>query len=87
MESKSITYLLYKYREQLRQKEHEKSTLLRLSRTKLTITDKLIKTHVSEIKKCSTEDVLAISRNIVFQSKLKQQIQRLNQTKRLATKK
>uniref|UniRef100_A0A1I8QCN6 Uncharacterized protein n=1 Tax=Stomoxys calcitrans TaxID=35570 RepID=A0A1I8QCN6_STOCA len=83
MESKSISYVLFMYREQLRKSE---GASLRLNRTKLTLTDKLIKKNVSQIKKCSTDDVLAISRNIVFQSKLKNQIQRMNQMKRLGTK-
>lgn len=74
MESKpksSLSYVLFLYREQLRRGNIQST---RLNRTKITLTDKLIRKTADNIRKCSINDMITLNRQIAFKQKLKYQV-------------
>ncbi|XP_046808244.1 uncharacterized protein LOC124420162 [Lucilia cuprina] len=86
MESKSkstVSYTLFLYREELRRNQ---TRYIRLNRTKISLTDKLISTSVRNLEKCSMEDLHAINREILFKKKLKYQVQRIRNLEKLGVK-
>ena len=76
----SVSYTLFLYREELRRSQ---CSFKRLNRTKISLTDKLIKKSVRNLEKCSMEDLHAINREILFKKKLKYQMQRSRQLEKL----
>ncbi|KAM7357143.1 uncharacterized protein ACRADG_002635 [Cochliomyia hominivorax] len=86
MDSKSkstVSYTLFLYREELRRSQ---SCSMRLNRTKISLTDKLISKSVRNLEKCSMEDLRAINREILFKKKLKYQIKRVKQLEKMGMK-
>ncbi|KAM7355815.1 uncharacterized protein ACRADG_001763 [Cochliomyia hominivorax] len=86
MDSKSkstVSYTLFLYREELRRSQ---TRFVSLSRTKISLTDKLISKSVRNLEKCSMEDLRAINREILFKKKLKYQMQRVKQLEKLGMK-
>ena len=79
----SVSYTLFLYREELRRSQ---CSLKRLNRTKISLTDKLIKKSVRNLEKWSMEDLQAINREILFKKKLKYQMQRSRQLEKLDMK-
>ncbi|XP_058987301.1 uncharacterized protein LOC131806709, partial [Musca domestica] len=67
----SLSYVLFQYREQLRQRVKQEVCL---NRTKLKLTDKLIKKTAPHIESCSMDDVRAVNRGLMLRKKLKEQI-------------
>ena len=67
----NIVYSLFVYREELRKR---KSSFLRLSRTKLLLTNGLISKTVKNINDCSADDLEALNREIIFKKQLMRQM-------------
>lgn len=86
MDSKTkstVSYTLFLYREELRRSQ---TRFMRLNRTKISLTDKLISKSVRNLEKCSTEDLQAINRELMFKKKLKYQMQRIRHLEKLGMK-
>ncbi|XP_065361819.1 uncharacterized protein LOC135955396 [Calliphora vicina] len=86
MDSKSKTtfnYILFLYREELRRTE---SRFIRLTKTKISLTDKLISKSVRKLEKCSIEDLKAINSEIEFKKQLKNDIKRSRELEKLGLK-
>lgn len=80
MESKakkpSLSYVLFLYREQLSQGKVEP---IRFYRTKMSLTDRLIKKTARNLDKCSIDDMIAVNRQICFKKKLKHKLKETKQ--------
>ncbi|XP_013115157.1 uncharacterized protein LOC106092778 [Stomoxys calcitrans] len=76
----SISYTLFLYREELKRRQ---VSFKRLSRTKISLTDKLITKSVRNLEKCTTEDLRAINQELLFKKKLKHQIKRIYNLEKL----
>lgn len=83
----SLTYALFKYRQQLRQGSAKHAAVMRLNCAKLTLTDELIKKTTRNAAKCTLEEMLAVNREIHFVHKLKQQIKQMHRSKTTKSKK
>lgn len=76
----SVSYTLFLYRLELKRPQmHYK----RLNKTKLTLTDGLITKSFRNLKNCSADDLVAISREIVFKRKLRTQLYRIHNLEKL----
>ncbi|EDW73532.1 uncharacterized protein Dwil_GK16597 [Drosophila willistoni] len=71
----TVTYHLFMYRAELARRNARQ---LRLSRTKIEITDELISKTVKNIKTCSMDDLKAVNRELIFKKKLRNNVSRLN---------
>lgn len=79
----SVSYTLFLYREELSRRN---TRYMRLSKTKICLTDGLISKTIRNIPQCSVEDLKACSREMQFKNKLKQQIHRLKRLQELGVK-
>ncbi|KAH8242203.1 hypothetical protein KR026_007930 [Drosophila bipectinata] len=70
----TVTYHLFMYRVELARRN---ARLLRLSRTKIEITDELISKTVRNIKTCSMDDLKAVNRELMFKRKLRNNVSKL----------
>ncbi|XP_017840049.1 uncharacterized protein LOC108597944, partial [Drosophila busckii] len=70
----TVSYHLFLYREELARRNARQ---LRLSRTKIEITDELISSTVRNLKTCSIEDLKAVNRELVFKRKLRRNVSKL----------
>ncbi|XP_017863980.1 PREDICTED: uncharacterized protein LOC108614386 [Drosophila arizonae] len=70
----TVSYHLFLYREELARRQRR---LLRLSRTKIEITDELISKTVRNIKSCSMDDLKAVNRELLFKRKLRHNVSKL----------
>ncbi|XP_075164167.1 uncharacterized protein LOC142236770 [Haematobia irritans] len=80
LDKPSFGYSLFLYREELRR---PKLRYTRLNKTKLTLTDNLIKKHAKNLKQCSIDDLQSISREIQFKKTLCHQLKRLQRLEKL----
>lgn len=76
----TVSYTLFLYREELNRRE---ASYLRLNKTKFMLTDELISKSFKNLKECSTADLKAISRELLFKKKLKRHIRRINKLEKL----
>lgn len=76
----TLTYALFKYRQQLHYQGPKQ--VMRRNCAKLTLTDNLIKKTASKQDKCTLEDMLAINRETMFLEKLKCQIKEWHKLKK-----
>ncbi|XP_075164693.1 uncharacterized protein LOC142237208 [Haematobia irritans] len=76
----SIIYTLFLYREELKRRS---VSFKRLSRTKISLTDKLITKSVRNLEECTTDDLRAINRELLFKKKLKHQVKRIQHLEKL----
>ncbi|XP_037817869.1 uncharacterized protein LOC119607834 [Lucilia sericata] len=83
MDSGSVSYTLFLYREELQRSQCRYKTL---NRTKLSLTDKLITISVRNLKQCSMDDLRAINRELVFKKKLQNQMKRIKKLEKLGMK-
>lgn len=70
----TVSYHLFLYREELSRRNARQ---LRLSRTKIEITDELISRTVRNIKTCSMDDLKAVNRELMFKRKLSKNVSKL----------
>ncbi|XP_030566889.1 uncharacterized protein LOC115766942 [Drosophila novamexicana] len=70
----TVSYHLFLYREELARRNARQ---LRLSRTKIEITDELISRTVRNIKSCSMDDLKAVNRELIFKRKLRHNVSKL----------
>ncbi|EDW58258.1 uncharacterized protein [Drosophila virilis] len=70
----TVSYHLFLYREELARRNARQ---LRLSRTKIEITDELISRTVRNIKSCSMDDLKAVNRELMFKRKLRHNVSKL----------
>ncbi|KAM8710250.1 hypothetical protein ACLKA7_016963 [Drosophila subpalustris] len=77
----TVSYHLFLYREELARRNARQ---LRLSRTKIEITDKLISRTVKNIKTCSMDDLKAVNRELIFKRKLRRNVSKLRKEAKLA---
>ncbi|XP_034656005.1 uncharacterized protein LOC117893484 [Drosophila subobscura] len=71
----TVTYHLFLYRAELARRNARQ---LRLSRTKIEITDELISETVRNLKTCSMDDLKAVNRELLFKRKLRHNVSKLN---------
>lgn len=76
----TVSYTLFMYREELKRRE---ARYLRLNKTKVALTSELISKSVRNFKHCTTEDLKAITREMLFKKKLKKQIVRIQKLENL----
>ncbi|XP_016972029.1 uncharacterized protein LOC108039509 [Drosophila rhopaloa] len=77
----TVTYHLFLYRVELARRNARQ---LRLSRTKIEITDELISNTVRNLKTCSLDDLKAVNRELLFKRKLRSNVSKLKkEAKRL----
>lgn len=79
----TVSYQIYLYREELSRRNARQ---LRLSRTKIEITDELISRTVKNIKTCSMDDLKAVNRELVFKRKLSKNVSKLKKEAKAAKK-
>ncbi|KAL7734249.1 hypothetical protein ACLKA6_011916 [Drosophila palustris] len=77
----TVSYHLFLYREELARRNARQ---LRLSRTKIEITDELISRTVKNIKTCSMDDLKAVNRELIFKRKLRRNVSKLRKEAKLA---
>ncbi|XP_051859569.1 uncharacterized protein LOC133844366 [Drosophila sulfurigaster albostrigata] len=77
----TVSYHLFLYREELARRNARQ---LRLSRTKIDITEELISRTVKNIKTCSMDDLKAVNRELVFKRKLRNRVSKLRKEAKLA---
>ncbi|XP_017028412.1 uncharacterized protein [Drosophila kikkawai] len=70
----TVTYHLFLYRSELARRNARQ---LRLSRTKIEITDELISKTVRNLKTCSMDDLKAVNRELLFKRKLRHNVSKL----------
>ncbi|KAH8379449.1 hypothetical protein KR009_005082 [Drosophila setifemur] len=70
----TVTYHLFMYRVELARRNARQ---LRLSRTKIEITDELISKTVRNLKTCSMDDLKAVNRELQFKRKLRSNVSKL----------
>ncbi|XP_065361798.1 uncharacterized protein LOC135955374 [Calliphora vicina] len=75
----NVSYTLFLYRQELRRSQN---LFVRLSRSKISLTDKLISKGVRNLKNCSMEDLRAINRQLVFKKKLENKIKNNKKSKK-----
>ncbi|EDV95591.1 uncharacterized protein LOC6558090 [Drosophila grimshawi] len=76
----TVSYHLFLYRVELARRQ---SRQLRLSRTKIEITDELISRTVKNIKTCSMDDLKAVNRELLFKRKLRHSVSKLRKQAKL----
>ncbi|XP_064539294.1 uncharacterized protein LOC135429049 [Drosophila montana] len=77
----TVSYHLFLYRVELARRNARQ---LRLSRTKIEITDELISRTVRNLKSCSMDDLKAVNRELLFKRKLRHNVSKLRkQAKKL----
>ncbi|KAH8410697.1 hypothetical protein KR222_006648 [Zaprionus bogoriensis] len=79
----TVSYHLFLYREELSRRNARQ---LRLSRTKIEITDELISRTVRNIKTCSMDDLKAINRELQFKRKLRSNVSKLRKEAKASAK-
>lgn len=70
----TVPYTLFLYREELRRRNTQ---YIRLSKTKIYLTDGLISKTVRNITRLNVEELKNLSREIMFKKKLRHQVKRL----------
>ncbi|XP_043646828.1 uncharacterized protein LOC122615785 [Drosophila teissieri] len=70
----TVSYHLFLYRVELARRNARQ---LRLSRTKIEITDELISNTVRNLKTCSMDDLKAVNRELLFKRKLRSNVSKL----------
>ncbi|KAH8295768.1 hypothetical protein KR018_008265 [Drosophila ironensis] len=76
----TVSYHLFMYRVELARRN---ARLLRLSRTKIEITDELISKTVRNLKTCSMDDLKAVNRELLFKRKLRNNVSKLKKEAKL----
>ena len=77
--SKNLSYTLFLYREELRRRN---SQFMRLSKTKISLTDGLISKTLKQLPSCSAEQLQHVNREMAFKQKLKYKMQKLKTLQR-----
>ncbi|XP_016926238.3 uncharacterized protein [Drosophila suzukii] len=75
----TVSYHLFLYRLELARRNARQ---LRLSRTKIEITDELISKTVRNLKTCSMDDLKAVNRELLFKRKLRSNVSKLKKEAR-----
>lgn len=76
----TIAYKLFVYREELR-----KSQGIKLSRSKLNLTEELVSYSVNHIMEYAREELSTINRQITFTQRLKNRVERMRQMQRMVS--
>lgn len=76
----TVTYTLFLYRQELKR---TKQRYIRLNKTKITLTDELISKSIRNLKQCSEDDIETITRELLFQKKLKLQLNRIRNLEKI----
>lgn len=79
----SLTYDLFMHLEELRRPTQQP---LRLNKSKVVLTTRLITENIQNIQKCSTADLKVISRELIFKEQLRQQISSMKTATRQSPK-
>lgn len=76
----TMSYILFVYQEELRRK---KARVIRLSKQKLQLTEKLVMRNSSEINNYSEDELENFAREILYKEKLEQRMERIEALRKI----